>query len=445
MRGFGGKVISYRQVINWLAVLILAITPVSVELWLRIRFSLALIRFSLYFIFLFFILFYIFNYYDKDKLGDADRKIIYIYLAWIVICIVRGCFEASDYWQWKNLIEASFALLLPLFCLIFCDPVAVHRPLRVWFPWASLLFVFICMFLHRGAIVFYVGPFLLIGCLLPLIPNEWKWPALILFFVMIFIDFGARSQMIKALLPIMLSLLYVFRKIVPFVLVKFAHILMCFLPFVLLLAGMLGSQDVFTYFASVSSDAASDTMDMEARDNIEEFGANTRTFLYEEVISSAVNNNYVIWGRTPARGNDSAYFGEKIANQLQVNRFERPSNEVGFLNVFTWTGLIGIILYCLIFLRAAWLGVYRSRNIPMKIIGLFAAFHFFYGFVEDCNRFDIQNISMWMGLAMCLSENFRSMSDKEFKAWLKSLFLILRPHNSTWDHVIVSSDKTFED
>lgn len=445
MRGFGGKSISYRQVINWLAVLLLAITPVSVELFLRIRSSFTLVRFSLYFIFLLFILYFIYIFFDKEKLRNADRKIIYIYLAWIVICIVRGCFEASDYWQWKNLINASFALLLPLFCFIYCDPVVIHRSLKVWFPWASLIFLIICPFIFRGAIVFYVGPFLLAGCLLSLIPNEWKWPIVILFLVMIFIDIGARSQIIKAILPILLSLLYAFRKFIPFFLVKFAHIMMCILPVGLLFAGILGNQDVFSYFASVSDSAAAGTMDMPARENIEEFGANTRTFLYEEVISSAVNNNYVVWGRTPARGNDSAYFGEKIASQLQVNRYERPSNEVGFLNVFTWTGLIGLILYCLIFLRAAWLGVYRSLNIPMKIIGLFVAFHFFFGFVEDCNRFDIQNISMWMGLAMCLSEDFRSMSDKEFKAWFKSLFVIIRPQNSKWGHSVISSGETFSD
>ena len=43
---------------------------------------------------------------------------------------------------------------------------------------------------------------------------------------------------------------------------------------------------------------------MSSRENIEGFAANTRTFMYKEVISSAVDNNYVIWGRTPARGND---------------------------------------------------------------------------------------------------------------------------------------------
>ena len=72
-------------------------------------------------------------------------------------------------------------------------------------------------------------------------------------------------------------------------------------------------------------------------------------------------------------------------------------------------------------------------------------FHFFFGFVEDCNRFDTQNITMWMGLAMCLSEDFRSMSDKEFKAWFKSLFVIIRPQNSKWGHSVISSGETFSD
>ena len=445
MRGFGGKSFSYRQVINWLAVLLVVITPVSVQQWLRIGYSLDFVKFFLFFIFLFFMLFYIFNYYDKEKLRDVDRKIIHIYLAWIVICIVRGCFEASDYWQWKNLVSASFALLLPLFCFIFSDPMASHRSLRVWFPWASLIFIFMFPFLTQDGIVFYVEPFLLLGCLLPLVPREWRWGAIFLFLMMIFIDFEARSQIIKAIVPILLSLLYYFRGVIPYAVVKFGHALLSVLPVLFLVMGVAGNQDIFSVFEMASSSAASSQADMSSRENIEGFAANTRTFMYKEVISSAVDNNYVIWGRTPARGNDSAYFGDAIAWQLRVDRYERPLNEVGFLNVFTWTGLIGLFLYCLIFLRAAWLGVYRSASIPMKIIGLYAAFHFFFGFVEDCNRFDTQNITMWMGLAMCLSEDFRSMSDKEFKAWFKSLFVIIRPQNSKWGHSVISSGETFSD
>ncbi len=445
MSGLKGKAFSYKQVINWLALLVVIITPISVEQWLRIGFSLAMVKFSLYFVFLFFILYYIFFYFEKEKVRSFDRKLIAVYLVWIVICIVRGCFEASDYWQWKSLVSASFALLLPLFCFIYSDATATHRSLRVWFPLASLIFFFVCLFLSRGAIVFYVGPFLLVGCLLPLVPNEWRWPTILLFLVMLFIDFGARSQMIKAAVSLSFSLLYLFRRIIPYIIVKFSHALMCILPIILLLYGVSGNQDVFALFEDASSSVATGSEDMSTRANIEDFGANTRSFLYMEVISSAVNNGYVLFGRTPARGNDSAHFGERIATQLQVNRYERPENEVGFLNVFTWTGLIGIILYCLIFLRAAWLGVYRSRNIPMKIIGLFAAFHFLFGFLEDCNRFDIQNISMWMGLAMCLSEEFRSMSDKEFTMWFKSLFVVTAIKKNTWSRIPVSQEKTLID
>jgi hypothetical protein len=81
----------------------------------------------------------------------------------------------------------------------------------------------------------------------------------------------------------------------------------------------------------------------------------------------------------------------------------------------------------------------------MKFIGLLAAFYFFYGLVEDCNRFDIQNISMWMGLAMCLSEEFRSMSDKEFTMWFKSLFVVTAIKKNTWSRIPVSQEKTLID
>jgi hypothetical protein len=65
--------------------------------------------------------------------------------------------------------------------------------------------------------------------------------------------------------------------------------------------------------------------------------------------------------------------------------------------------------------------------------------------VEDCNRFDIQNISIWMGLAMCLSEEFRAMSDREFIEWFKTLFVVVVLNKNSWNHTLVSRDNQIPD
>lgn len=127
-------------------------------------------------------------------------------------------------------------------------------------------------------------------------------------------------------------------------------------------------------------------------------------------------------GRTPARGNDSVTFGEFNAEELKTGKFERHSNEVCFPNIFTWLGLIGMILYCLIYLKSSYLALYKSNNLFMKLIGVYIAFRFLFGWIEDFNRFDISNIALWMVIAMGFSVEFRRMNNQEFILWVKSVF-----------------------
>jgi hypothetical protein len=58
----------------------------------------------------------------------------------------------------------------------------------------------------------------------------------------------------------------------------------------------------------------------------------------------------------------------------------------------------------------------------MKLMGVYIAFRFAYGWVEDINRFDIMNISLWMIIGMGFSEQFRKMNNLQFKLWVKSIF-----------------------
>src|SRR5690606_8010144 len=76
--------------------------------------------------------------------------------------------------------------------------------------------------------------------------------------------------------------------------------------------------------------------------------ADTRTLLYQETLTSAIKNNYVWHGRTPARGYESPSFGAFALEQLKTGKLERFGSEVSILNIFTWTGIIGCILYFLV-------------------------------------------------------------------------------------------------
>lgn len=51
----------------------------------------------------------------------------------------------------------------------------------------------------------------------------------------------------------------------------------------------------------------------------------------------------------------------------------------------------------------------------IKILACFISFHFFLGWMEDNNRWDNNNVLIWMIMGMCYSNEFRNMTDDEFK------------------------------
>ena len=196
----------------------------------------------------------------------------------------------------------------------------------------------------------------------------------------------------------------------------------CFaVPFVFLFLSITNIFNIFHIDDYIKGDYTEKKI-VSGQEQVLNLKADTRTGLYQEVIISAIKNKYVLIGRTPSRGNDSEAFGIYLAEELNTNRYERYSNEVAILNIFTWTGIIGVVLYFFVFFRAVYFAIYKSNNFFIKVIGLYVTFRWIYAWVEDFNRFDIMNIVLWIFIAICYSEQFRSMSDHDFKEWLGTIF-----------------------
>jgi hypothetical protein len=340
----------------------------------------------------------------------------------MLIDVVRGMFVAENYWEWKQLITASFSLSLPIFVYVFSEPDILTNVLKKWLKIAlPAFFVFFIWCISRDAYHFYLGPILLLSCFLPVLSKKWKIILFVLLILMIFADFSARSQVIKAIMTlviVIIYLLYAYRHVISLRILYVIH-WSCYLSPVILL--ILGITNIFNPFEALSENARGKYIEKRIAGKEEDLSVDTRTFIYEEVIVSAIRHHYVWQGRTPARGNDSYSFGAHTAKELQTGKYERYENEVCHANVFTWLGLIGVMLYGYIYLKSSYLALYKSNNLWMKLLGIFIAFRWAYGWIEDCNRFDIMNISLWMMIAMGFSVKFREMNNIELKKWVVNI------------------------
>jgi len=367
---------------------------------------------------------YLIKYINKHEgfYPNRDYILLCAYLLVLLEGTIRGVFVAENYWEWKQLVVGTMALSLPLFIYVFKDPEILGCTLRFWYKWGiRCFFIFFIWTIPSDVYHFYLGPILLIGCFLPVITSK-KWKLIIIFFLfmMMFADFGARSQVVKAVICFMMSFAYFFAKYMTDKLLRIAHWICYIVPVVLLILGITGIFNIFedlsTYRGKVVEKKVVNGQIVE-----DDLAADTRTFIYVEVIGSALRNDYFWWGRTPARGNDSVSFGAYSAEELKIGKYERHRNEVCHPNVFTWLGFIGMLLYSLLYLQASRLAVYRSRNLLIKLMGVYVAFRWAYGWIEDINDFSILSITLWMMIAMCFSVQFRNMTDKEMKCWINSL------------------------
>lgn len=413
-----------KSTLKILSLLIIIVSILSVQAWLNLPLGTTILSWIVNFLIIAIIIrFYVFNKREivSSYISSTNNKILEVYFFWLIICIIRGAFIAENYWEWKQLIIGIQSLSLPLFLYIFTVPLIAMYVLKFWFKYAIFIFVLICPFLSTVSYHFYLGPVFIVGCLIPLIPKKWMIILISLLVFMLFVDWGARSQVIKSAVVLLVAIGIYFRSYITLKMLKIAHLACYICPIVLLILGLSGT---FNIFEGLSSNKGKYVEKKVVNGQVveEDITADTRTFIYKEVIESALKHNYVIWGRTPARGNDSMTFGTIQAEELKTGKYERHGNELCHTNVFTWLGLIGLFLYSLIYLRSSYLAVYQSKNIYIKFIGCFIAFRWAYGWVEDLNNFSIMNISLWMMIAMGLSIKFRNMTNLEMKKWVQSIF-----------------------
>lgn len=365
-----------------------------------------------------------FNINSSKNLINSDWNLLKVYLAWCFFNIIRGAlfYTLGNYWIWKSLIVGSFDVLIPSLVYVYSNPQIIGKILRYWYKYALFLFVILFPFLSKGAYHFYLGPIYIVGCFWSIYKRKWRCIILFLLLLMMVADYGARSQVIKTGVVFLLSIGYIYRRFITYSMLKAIHWICYILPIILLILGLSGTFNIFEDLSSSNEGKyVEQKIDKDGNVVDDDLSSDTRTFIFVEIINSAINNNYVIWGRTPARGNDSLSFGAVNAEDLKTGLYERHANETGLPSLFTWLGLVGLVLLSLIYLRSSYLAVYKSNNLFIKYLGCFVAFRWAYGWIEDMYCYQPMILALWMMIGMCISEKFRNMNDAEMKLWLIKL------------------------
>lgn len=364
-------------------------------------------------------IFFLSSNYFFDSKNKENMYVVLIYLVWMVICIVRGMFAAEMYWDWKGLVSNTLGILLPVFAYTATNKAIVQSLLSSYIKYGLPLFVILAFAMITDAYGRFLMPISFLLFFLPALSRKQRY--LVLFFtVVVFVsNIHARSNILKFGIPLIVLIIYYLQEKISIKTLETIRLTLFIAPFVFLILAVTNTFNVFNMSEYLGEFEIVGT-DYDGTERELNLSLDTRTFIYIEVLESAINNEYWIFGRTPARGNDSDSFGP-IAYE-QTGRDERLGNEVGVLNVFTWTGIIGVVFYMLIFYRASFLAISRSENIYAKMLGIYVAFRWMYSWVEDINNFSLNYFTLWLMVGLCFSYSFRMMSDNEVTVWIRGVF-----------------------
>lgn len=346
---------------------------------------------------------------------------INIFLVYLIFSAIYGAiYMTENYWDWKLLVNNLMVFSLPLASYIFSSPSILKNLLNCWFKYAWFILVILMPFLTSDAYGRFLVPFTLLALLFPIIKRKYKLFILVAYLITIILGSESRSDTIKFTICLLLGLsLYIptIWKSKKIILTGYYTLLI--IPVILFILGVTNTFNIFRLEEELGLEGRYTMKNKKG----EEYSAlaDTRTFLYVEEIQSAIKNNYMLLGRSIARGYDSKAFGEWIDKAFGIKRGERQSCETSILNIFNYFGVTGVIIYFTIFARASFLAICRSRNIFLPVIGIYIVFRWSFAWIEDFSRFDLNYLFLWIFIGICYSPIFRQMTNKELTKWINQI------------------------
>lgn len=354
----------------------------------------------------FFSVIYICNKTERNKDIPSNLSILMsAIMIWQIITLIKGVLLVNDYWDWKFLLFESFLFLsVPLTyyvgkIMLFFKTICIYT-LKYLFKFGFLI-IPLALVTNTELYSRLMMPVSVIILLVPFFERKWRILIFIVAVVSVAIEPDLRTNIIKTATSLCILATYYYRQRISVGLIKITHLVLFALP---LFLAFLAFATGYNVFADV----------LQEDDKYEFRGANgetanlasdTRTFLYQEVITSLVNNGTLITGEGASGKYRSDFFNEHGTG--------RYSSEVGILNIILYSGLIGAVLYLSFLLLVSYYGIYRSNNWLSKMFGLLISVRWTLLFIEEFTQFDLNFYFFWLALGLLSSQKFRQLSDAE--------------------------------
>lgn len=354
------------------------------------------------------------NFKQIDRTGFI---VLLLFILWQIISFIRGSIDAeNNYWIWKNMTNNLLVAFFYIFIVYATNTTWISTFYKLQWKFFIILLAAAILLCKDPIIVNYL-PYTTMFLFWPSIPKKCK--IILLFIALYFFIFNTqRNDIAKILFAIFCGLIvYKSYNIIPSFLIKLSHLILLSAPFLFISLAIYANFNIFKFNEYISGDH--NVTRVENGETIEEdLLADTRTFIFKNTFYTL--NKYDKWiiGRNTAHGDEG--FSSFIDTKTGIKG--RYGNEVGILNILLWHGLIGVLLYFCLYARASYLAIYRSKNVYMKIIGIYTAFLWCWSFIWERCLFEMFYLMNIIFIGICLSKTFRNMTNLEFSNWIRTIY-----------------------
>lgn len=333
--------------------------------------------------------------------------LIYVYIAY---SLVKYALYSSQFDFLRNILTIYGCMAFVGGIIYLADRNVFNKVHRAFFKYIVwIIIIYFLFYSFDGSLVTFASFYILFWRFFPV---NRRWLIIGAILVLFFFP-GQRMPLLRVGL---IGLIYVLYHIKFFVGYRF-HVsfgVLMITPIVFLILAITGTYSVFEELSR----------DKSLTYGNETLSDDTRTGLYQEALVSSVNHNYVWLGRSFSRGYDSLFQTGRAekSGEVKFELLERNS-EVFIVNIYTWMGLVGVAMFFILFFRAGFFAIYRSRNKYIKLIGLCVAIQWVFCWIENCNVTVTEEIFiLWTMLAMCFSPYWRGLTDQDFEQAIRSAF-----------------------
>lgn len=141
--------------------------------------------------------------------------------------------------------------------------------------------------------------------------------------------------------------------------------------------------------------------------NNQEIKEDTRTFLYKELYQDLIDNHSLWFGK----GSHSFYYTEYFSKNDMYSY--RNTSEVPILNLMLKVGLLYVLIYLILMLRAIYLAIWDSKSWYIKSCGIIMAGDFFLQFIGNMQGPYLYSIIIYTIAGISLSTYWRRMTNED--------------------------------